>query len=124
MKFYLQPELWSKELNAGNLESLLHCYAEDATLFSTFQAQPIKTPEGIRDYFSGFLAREGAGVCLNSTSIAYQTFSENLYISTGLYEFFYRENGEEIRHPARFTYVVKEETAHKIKHHHSSLVPA
>ena len=54
----------------------------------------------------------------------YQTFSDNLYISTGLYEFFYRENGEEIRHPARFTYVVKVETAHKIKHHHSSLVPA
>ena len=124
MKFYLQPELWSKELNAGNLESLLHCYAEDATLFSTFQAQPIKTPEGIRDYFSGFLAREGAGVCLNYSSIVSQPISDILYTSMGLYEFFYRENGEVIRHPARFTYVVVIDKVHKIKHHHSSLIPA
>ena len=124
MNSFLQPELWSKQLNENNLDSLLHCYAEDAILLATFQAQPITTPEGIRDYFSGFLAREGAGVCLNYSSIVSQPISDNLYTSTGLYEFFYLENGEVIRHPARFTYVVKVETAHKIKHHHSSLVPA
>ena len=64
MNDYLQPDLWSKELNAGNLEPLLQCYAEDAILFATFQAEPITTPEGIRDYFTGFLARASAGVRL------------------------------------------------------------
>ena len=60
MSKYIQPDLWSKELNAGNLEPLLQCYAEDAILFATFHPEPIDSPQGIRDYFTGFLAREGA----------------------------------------------------------------
>jgi len=124
MNDYLQPGLWSKELNAGNLEPLLQCYAEDAILFATFQAEPITTPEGIRDYFTGFLGREGAGVLFDSSSIVHHSLSENSYMSTGLYEFFYRENGEDIRHPARFSYVVEIDSVHKIKHHHSSVIPA
>ena len=60
MSKYIQPELWSKELNNGNLETLLQCYAEDAILFATFQTEPLITPKGIRDYFTGFLSREGS----------------------------------------------------------------
>ena len=123
MSTYLQPELWSRELNAGNLEPLLQCYAEDAVLFATFQSKPLVTADGIRDYFTGFLAREGAGVRFDETTITHQVLSSNAYVCTGLYEFFYRENGEEIRHPARFTYVVEMNIVHKIKHHHSSVIP-
>ena len=124
MSKYIQPELWSKELNAGNLEPLLQCYAEDAILFATFQTKPLTTPQGIRDYFTGFLSRKGAGVRFDESTVTHHPLSVNSYSSTGLYEFFYREKGEDIRHPARFTYVVKVDKAHKIKHHHSSLIPA
>ena len=41
MSNYMQPKLWSNELNAGNLEPLLKCYAEDAILFATFQTEPL-----------------------------------------------------------------------------------
>ena len=44
MSNYIQPKLWSNELNAGNLEPLLECYAEDAILFATFQTEPLDTP--------------------------------------------------------------------------------
>ena len=124
MSKYIQPDLWSKELNAGNLEPLLQCYAEDAILFATFHPEPIDSPQGIRDYFTGFLAREGAGVRFDESSIKYHSLSDNAYISTGLYEFFYRLDGEEIRHPARFTYVVEIDESHKIKHHPSSVIPS
>ena len=124
MSNYIQPKLWSNELNAGNLEPLLECYAEDAILFATFQTEPLDTPQGIRDYFTGFLSREGAGVRFDVSTITSHSLSENAYVSTGLYEFFYRENGEEVRHPARFTYVVEIGETHKIKHHHSSVIPA
>jgi hypothetical protein len=120
---FLQPNLWSNELNAGNLEPLLECYAEDAILFATFHASPITTPAGIRDYFVGFLARDGAGVKFNEATIKHYAVSENAYFSTGLYEFFYRESGEVIRHPARFSYMVEVDIMHKIKHHHSSIIP-
>ncbi len=123
MSTYLQPATWGNELNAGNLEPLLQCYAEDAILFATFHSKPITTPEGIRDYFTGFLAREGAGVRFDEASVRHQSISANAYLCTGLYEFFYVENGETIRHPARFSYTVEVESTHKIKHHHSSVVP-
>ena len=124
MSNYIQPKLWSNELNAGNLEPLLECYAEDAILFATFQTEPLDTPQGIRDYFTGFLSRDGAGVRFDESTIMNHSLSDNAYVSTGLYEFFYRENGEEVRHPARFTYVVEIGESHKIKHHHSSVIPA
>ena len=124
MSNYIQPKLWSNELNAGNLEPLLECYAEDAILFATFQTEPIDTPQGIRDYFTGFLSRDGAGVRFDESTITNHSLSDNAYVSTGLYEFFYRENEEEVRHPARFTYVVEIGESHKIKHHHSSVIPA
>ncbi|MDA8991051.1 hypothetical protein N9H45_05950 [Opitutales bacterium] len=121
---FLQPNLWSQELNAGNLEKLLECYAEDAILFATFHAEPITIASGIRDYFVGFLARDGAGVKFNESTIKHHFISENAYISTGLYEFFYLENGEVIRHPARFSYIVEVDIMHKIMHHHSSIIPS
>ena len=124
MSNYIQPKLWSNELNAGNLEPLLECYTEDAILFATFQTEPLVIPRGIRDYFTGFLSRENAGVRFDESTISNHSLSDKAYVSTGLYEFFYRENGEEVRHPARFTYVVEIGAVHKIKHHHSSVIPA
>ena len=44
MNDYQQPNLWSHELNAGKLEPLLQCYAEDAILFATFQAETHHDP--------------------------------------------------------------------------------
>ena len=70
MSNYIQPKLWSNELNAGNLEPLLECYTEDAILFATFQTEPLVTPRGIRDYFTGFLSRENAGVRFDESTIS------------------------------------------------------
>ena len=123
MTEYTQPALWSKELNAGNLEPLLECYAEDAILFATFRAEPLTTSLGIRDYFTGFLSREDAGVKFEQSTVKHYEISSNAYLCTGLYEFFYRENGELVRHPARFTYTVEVDRLYKIKHHHSSVIP-
>ncbi|OUU43453.1 MAG: hypothetical protein CBC16_02810 [Verrucomicrobia bacterium TMED56] len=123
MTGYTQPTLWCNELNAGNLEPLLECYSNDAILFATFKAEPITTPQGIRDYFTAFLAREEAGVKFDESTTIQHDISENVYSCNGLYEFFYCENEELIRHAARFTFIVEVDHKHLIRHHHSSIIP-
>jgi hypothetical protein len=41
-----------------------------------------------------------------------------------LYDFYYTENGSEVRHPARYTFMVRVDQQGKIAHHHSSLLPS
>ena len=78
---------------------------------------------GIQNYFEKFTSREGAGVSLQEESLVLEDWGQEGYGATGLYEFFYMENGMQVRHPARFSFMVKSDPTQKIQHHHSSLIP-
>ena len=56
-------------------------------------------------------------------SLELEDWGQEGYGATGLYEFFYLENGMQVRHPARFSFMVKFDPTQKIQHHHSSLIP-
>ena len=117
------PGNWLKAVNEGDLNAIMECYDEKAILFATFESKPLTTTEEIRNYFVGFTAREGAGVRLEDGTLEFHDYGQEGYLATGFYEFYYLENGEEVCHPARFSFAVKIDQMQKIKHHHSSTIP-
>lgn len=121
---YEIPNEWVNAVNQGDVDRIMKCYDDNASLLATFASDPIRTREGIRAYFDGFTAREGAGVRILEGSVVHDSCGNDGYLATGLYEFFYTENGSEIRHPARFTFMVRVDSSERIQHHHSSLIPS
>mgnify|MGYP001158117878 FL=1 len=120
---YEIPIKWIEAVNEGNVDRIMDCYDPCASLFATFSAQPINTRTGIQNYFENFTSREGAGVSLQKDSLKLEDWGQEGYGAAGLYEFFYMENGMQVRHPARFSFMVKVAPTQKIQHHHSSLIP-
>ena len=117
-------ENWVNEINGGDLNRLTSLYSQGAILFATFDEQPLDTPDLIYGYFKSFLSREGAGVELDPSTVTNSELSEKCYSSTGLYTFFFMENGHLIRQKARFTFIFTHEQSGVILHHHSSLIPS
>lgn len=123
MKYNLL-ENWVTEMNGGDLGRLTSLYSQDAILFATFEEQPLDTPDLIHGYFKSFFSLEGAGVELDSSTVTNSELGENCCSSTGLYTFFFMENGHLIRQKARFTFIFTDEQPGAILHHHSSLIPS
>ena len=123
MKYEI-PQIWVKAVNTGNLDAIMDCYDEEASLFATFEQMPITSREGIKNYFVGFTSRDHAGVKIKEGTQEIQNFDGRGYLATGLYDFYYSENGSQVRHPARYSFMVKVDQSAKIAHHHSSLLPS
>ena len=121
---FKQLDNWIKHINAGEFDNLVSMYSEQAVLFATFDGQPLDTPKLIHEYFRGFLAREGSGVELDTSSVRHTELDDSTYSSTGLYTFFFMDDGQLIRHAARFTFIFDQDKSGSILHHHSSLIPA
>ena len=121
---FKQLDNWIKHINAGEFDNLVSMYSEQAVLFATFDGQPLDTPKLIHAYFRGFLAKEGSGVELDTSSVRHTELGECTYSSTGLYTFFFMDDGQLIRHAARFTFIFDQDKSGSILHHHSSLIPA
>ena len=119
-----QLDNWIKYINTGEYDNLVSMYSTEALLFATFDSQPLDTPLLIQGYFKGFLAKEGSGVELNSSSVRHVALGDSGYSSTGLYTFFFKEDGQLIRHAARFTFIFSQDSPAPILHHHSSVIPA
>ena len=120
---YEIPIKWIDAVNVGNVNRIMDCYDPCASLFATFSAQLINTRAGIQNYFEKFTSRDGAGVSLQEDSLKLEDWGQEGYGATGLYEFFYMENGMQVRHPARFSFMVRVDPTQRIQHHHSSLIP-
>lgn len=117
-------ENWIDQINSGNLEQVVSLYSQDALLFATFDEKPLNSPALIDGYFDSFLARDGAGVELDSASVCHSKLGENHYSSTGLYTFFFKEGDQHVRQKARFTFIFNLQKTGSIIHHHSSVIPA
>ena len=118
-----QLDNWIQHINAGEFDDLVSMYYEEALLFATFDEQPLDTPTLIQGYFRGFLAKEGSGVELDTSSVRHTELGKSTYLSTGLYTFFYKDGDQLIRHDARFSFIFDQESPRSILHHHSSVIP-
>ena len=116
-------EDWVSCLNNAQLEELVSMYSKEGILFATFDKTPLDNPQLIRQYFSDFLSRDGAGVELENSTIHHTKLGENYHNSNGLYTFFYSENDQLVRHKARFTFIFNNQNTGSILHHHSSVIP-
>ena len=100
---YEIPEKWVTSVNRGEVDEIMACYHEKASLLATFEARPLKSFEEIRNYFVGFTSKEGSGVRIDQPSLSHDPLGDGFYLATGLYEFYYLKEGNLVRHPARRT---------------------
>jgi uncharacterized protein (TIGR02246 family) len=108
---------WNAALRSGDPGQVTALYSSDALLLPTLSAEPRTTPEGIRNYFEGFLAGGPEG------RIEHRTIQLgcNEAMDAGTYSFRFAD-GHRVQ--ARYTFVyVFSDGRWQIQHHHSSLVP-
>lgn len=114
-------EKWAELVNAGDVKGASLLFDESAVLLPTFSSQVLKDQSSIFDYFEMLGNREGAAVKITR----FERISEfaGIYILTGIYSFFFKEDGVKTEYPARFTFVVKPDAEKPILHQHSSVLP-
>jgi len=114
---------WAEAINEGRTEDVASLYSENAVLVSTFSPSPINSHNSIRDYFINLHSRSGAGVRIDADSINEQMIGDRKSILSGMYTFYFDEDGGKIEYEARFTFVIDTDLEHPILHHHSSQRP-
>ena len=112
---------WENCLNTADLKGIVDLYINGAVLWGTFSQGICDSSELIQEYFQDLFVKQELKV--NFSSIKSRTYSDTTLFS-GTYEFSYLE-GEQVTHPARFTFVVCKDKQgnYKIAEHHSSLIP-
>jgi len=111
---------WAEYFNSGNLEGLLDMYHEEATLLPTFSPNLLSTLEQIEEYFVRTIEHQ-ASVEIDDGKIIKKKLSENIYLMTGFY-IFYFDNNRKREFKSRFTFLIDLSTEKPIQHHHSSQI--
>lgn len=118
-------DIWMQTICQGDPKAMLKLYSPDAVLVATFAPAPLTTRSQIFDYFVKFLGGK-PGLCGKVLTRYPRTVSQNGYVSSGLYIFQWKENGQLKSQKARYTYVWTKcpySGSWKILTHHSSVVP-
>lgn len=113
---------WAKELSGNNPQKVVSLYAPDALLYATFKNQ-IDTQTARLDYFKGLMeTNKNLKVTFNQEHIR---IYDDIAINSGIYTFsFLNKKNQEVKIPARYTFVYhKEPSAWFIIEHHSSVLP-
>jgi len=111
---------WAEHFNNGNLEGLLDMYHEEATLLPTFSPNLLSTLEQIEEYFVRTIEHQ-ASVEIDDGRTIKKKLSENIYLMTGFY-IFYFDNNRKREFKSRFTFLIDLSTEKPIQHHHSSQI--
>jgi hypothetical protein len=117
-------DIWMQRICQGQVANVLSLYKPDAVLVATFAPAPLTTRSQLKAYFKEFIGGK-PGLCGRILSKYTRSCSNNSYVSSGLYEFYWQENGNTVKQKARYTYVWVAD-AHgncKILTHHSSVIP-
>ena len=113
-------DLWAQHFNNGNLERLLAMYQDEATLLPTFSPNLLSTPKQIEEYFVRTIEHQ-ASVEIDDSQTIKRKLSENMYLMTGFY-IFYFDNNRKREFKSRFTFLIDLSTEKPIQHHHSSQI--
>lgn len=113
---------WTEALGSGQGElPVVALYSPDAILLATFDPKPLTTPAGIAGYFHELTQNPELKAVVQTEKI--DLFADG-GVDTGLYTFSYLKGAEEVRVPARFTFVFRRTpVGWLIVSHHSSVLP-
>ena len=111
---------WAEYFNNGNLEHLLDMYQEEATLLPTFSPNLLSTLEQIEEYFVRTIEHQ-ASVEIDDGKTIKRKLSENIYLLTGFYSFYF-DNNRKREFKSQFTFLIDLTTERPIQHHHSSQI--
>ena len=111
---------WAQHFNNGNLERLLDMYHEEATLLPTFSPNLLSNLEQIEEYFVRTIEYQ-ASVEIDDSQTIKRKLSENIYLLTGFYSFYF-DNNRKREFKSRFTFLIDLSTEKPILHHHSSQI--
>ena len=111
---------WAEYFNNGNLKHLLDMYHEEATLLPTFSPNLLSTLEQIEEYFVRTIEHQ-ASVEIDDGKTIKKKLSENIYLLTGFYSFYF-DNNRKREFKSRFTFLIDLSTEKPIQHHHSSQI--
>ena len=117
-------DLWMQSICEGQVANVLNLYTPNAVLVATFAPAPLTTRTQLKKYFVEFIGGK-PGLCGRILSKDARPISSSSYVSSGLYEFYWQENGSRATQKARYTYVWVTDTYGnwKILTHHSSVIP-
>lgn len=112
---------WTAAIETGTVDQVMEMYDRDAVMFSVFAVKPLETPKAMRNYYEEVFKNPDRKVQVTQSQV--RTFG-NVALNSGLYRISYKQDGETIVIPSRFsfTYVLKDGEWIIIEHH-SSKVP-
>ena len=111
---------WVKYFNEADLDGLLGLYHSNSTVLPTFVPNVLSTQEQIKEYLFNCLNHLKV-VEINNDAIVKQRLTENIYLLTGFY-IFYFDNDHKREFKSRFTFLIDLSTEKPIQHHHSSQI--
>lgn len=114
--------IWTKAVNAKQLDAILDLYGSDAVLQPTFSNRFLRGREGLNWYFTQLSERDGLEVVIHEKTITTQTVGD-IEVLSGIYRWGYEINGAPLKFEARFTFVMDLTQEAPILHHHSSQLP-
>ncbi|MEX0324701.1 MAG: DUF4440 domain-containing protein, partial [Puniceicoccaceae bacterium] len=97
---------WNAKVNAGNRDSVLALYSDDAVLLPTFSGETRATRIAIGDYFDCLIDFEEVTVVFDEDSMEYQQITPSIHCLSGKYTWDWIRDGKHRHCSARFSYIV------------------
>lgn len=114
---------WMKVVNGRALDDVRRLYREDAVIVPTFGKDILSSTEAIAAYFVNITDGRELQVVVRDETVREQGEPGSSQVISGIYDWRIREDGEEQRIAARFTFVMDPGSEGPILHHHSSRLP-
>ena len=114
---------WMEAVNGRALDDVRRLYREDAVIVPTFGKDILSSTEAIAAYFVNITDGRELQVVVRDETVREQGESGSSQVISGIYDWRIREDGEEQRIAARFTFVMDPGSKGPILHHHSSRLP-
>jgi uncharacterized protein (TIGR02246 family) len=112
---------WLDAFNRRSSTDIVALYAPDAVFFGTSSPVLRDKPELVRDYFKSLATMGDAVISMGEHRV--QVFGR-VAINTGYYTRTAKQDGREVKNPARFSFVYeKRDGQWLIVNHHSSAFP-
>lgn len=112
---------WGLSINSHNVLNVVNNYDYDALLWGTFAKQLHNGHTSIKKYFNHLMELADLRVVFDSAEVRQYG---DIFIQSGAYTFSYRQKGNEVRVPARYSFVCKKDrNSWMILEHHSSEFP-